>query len=161
MRTETYGLNHPTDCPTPNELARSKRRAVLESLAIHDRVDPPGLRLDSSDFLELFERRRAGLVDHEILAVLHNADSDRCPFVRNGRREHELDRRILEDLSLIRDAFRARTASRELGSYVRLAHVERDKRTTTTLGRRDQPINVAMIRPDYREPDPLHFTEAR
>ena len=76
-------LHDATDGAGLDELAGLHRRAILEPLAVHDRKDALGLGLHPARLGQLLERRDAGLVDHEVLAVLHHANAER----RRVRRE--------------------------------------------------------------------------
>src|SRR5687767_3897461 len=64
MRPKTDRLHDPADRAAPHELSSVHRGAVLESFAVHDRVDPPRCRLYSPHFGQLLERRDTRLVDH-------------------------------------------------------------------------------------------------
>src|SRR5882672_917212 len=72
VRAEPDGLDDATDGSRLDELPGLHRRAVLETLAVHDRVDPFRLRLYSAGLRQLFESGDARLVGHVVLAVLHD-----------------------------------------------------------------------------------------
>ena len=100
MRPEPDRLHDVADRAGLHQLARPDGRAVLEPLAVHDRVDAAGLGLHAPHLGQLLERRDARLVGHVVLAVLHHADADRRALVRNRRAQHQLDGRVLENLVL-------------------------------------------------------------
>ena len=86
MRPEADRLHDPADRAGLDQLAGLDGRAVLEPLAVHDRVDAPGLRLHATHLGELLERGDARLVGHVVLAVLHHADAERRALVRDRPR---------------------------------------------------------------------------
>ena len=90
---ETDGLHDPADRPGLDELRGANGRAVFEALAVHDGINAPRLRLHATDLGELVERRDARLVDHVVLPVLHHADAERRPLVRDRGAQHQLDAR--------------------------------------------------------------------
>ena len=102
VRPEPDGLHDAADRARLDQLAGLDRGAVLEPLAVHDRVDAARLRLHPAHLGELLERGDARLVGHVVLAVLHHADAERRALVRDGGAEHELDGAVLEDLVLLR-----------------------------------------------------------
>ena len=91
VRPEADGLHDAADGAGLHELAGADGRAVLEALAVHDRIDAPRLRLHAAHLGQLIERGDARLVDHVVLAVLHHADAERRALVRDRRAQHQLD----------------------------------------------------------------------
>ena len=85
VRPEADRLDHAADRAGLDQLAGPDRRAVLESLAVHDRVDAARLRLHAPHLGELLERGDARLVGHVVLAVLHHADAERRALVGDDR----------------------------------------------------------------------------
>src|SRR5262245_43457777 len=79
MRTEADRLHDFPDRARLDQLAGFDRGAVLEPLAVADRVDALGGGLYFPHFGKLFERDDAGLVDHVVLPVLHHANAKRRP----------------------------------------------------------------------------------
>jgi hypothetical protein len=73
-------------------------------LAEADREDAPGLLLHAPEFRQLRQRRGAGLVEHDVLAVAHGAHRHRRPVVGNAGADHQPDLRVLEDFALVPDA---------------------------------------------------------
>ena len=71
--------------------------ADLKPLRVADRVDPTGLGLDLAYLGQLLKRGHARLVDHEILACLHDADADRRPLAGNACVNDQLDRVVFEN----------------------------------------------------------------
>ena len=154
MRSQPDRLYDITDGACLDQLARFDGAAILEALAVHDRVDPSGRSLHATNVCELLQRDDAGLVHHIILAMLHHADAERGALVRNDRREHKLDRGVLQDLTLIADLLRLRIPARELRAQVGLDGMEGDQLTTTPDGGVHLTVDVAVIHADDGEAEP-------
>ena len=120
VRPEADRLDHPSDRARLDQVAGLDRRAVLEALAVHDRVDAFRLGLDLAHLGELIEGGDARLVGHVVLAVLHHPDPERRPLDRDARAEDQLDRRVVQDLVLAAGRLRLREGLGEGGQQVRL-----------------------------------------
>ena len=127
VRPEADGLDDLADGAGLHQLARLHRGPVLEPLAVDDRVDAARLRLHPPHLGQLLERRHAGLVDHEVLAVAHDLDAERRALVRDRGAGHELDRGVLEDLALAARELRLRKALGEGRGEVGLLREEGDE----------------------------------
>ena len=124
MRPEADGLQHLADGPGLHEFARLDRGAVLEPLAVDDRVDALGLGLHRDDLGQLRERGDAGLVGDEVLAGAHHADAERRPLGGNGGTQHDLDRGVVEDLCSLRASLAGRMTLEERGGKVGLFRID-------------------------------------
>ncbi len=148
MRPESDRLHDLTDGAGAHQLPCSDRRAILEPLAVHDRVDAPRLGLDLSNLGQLLERRNARLVDHEVLAVFHDADAERRPLVRDGGADHELNRLVLENLGLAASDLRLRKTLDERRAQIRFFRKHRDELAAAANDRFGLPVDVAMVEAD-------------
>ena len=125
MRREADSLNHPADGARTHQLAGLRDRLALVTFD-EDGIDAFRLRLHAAKLRELFERRRAGLVDHEVLAVAHDRDTESRALAGDGGADDERDAVIFQDTARIVDASRLRVSLGErLGLRV-LGRVKRD-----------------------------------
>src|SRR5262249_25004894 len=83
MRPKPDGLYDLSNRSGFNELTGFDCGAVFEALAIHYRVAAPRFGLNPADISELLERSNAGLIGHEILAVLHYSYAKWSAVARN------------------------------------------------------------------------------
>lgn len=130
------------------------RGAILEPLAVHDRVDAPGLRLHAPHLGELLERRDARLVGHVVLAVLHDPDADGRAIDGDRRTQDELDARVLQDLILVSRDLHLREPRLEGLHQVGFLRVQPDKFASAAQHGADLAVDVGMVDADDREPNP-------
>jgi hypothetical protein len=83
MWSQSDGLDHLTDGSRFNKFSRLNGCSILESFAVHDRVNPFGLFLHFFHFRQLFQRRDSRFIHHKILSVPHGANPKRRPISRN------------------------------------------------------------------------------
>src|SRR5207248_10811353 len=77
VRSESHGLQDASDDARFDQLSGLDHAAVARALAVIDQVQPTGLTLNASGFLEHVQLGEAGLVAHEVLAMPHDADAER------------------------------------------------------------------------------------
>ena len=145
MGAETDGLQHAADGPRLHELASAHGGLVLEAFGVEDREDALGLGLDAPSLGQLLERRCPGFVHQEVLAVLHDANAQRCTLVRDAGAHHELERRVLEDLALAPRLPDVGVALGELLSQLGFLGVERDELAASAHDGAHLTIDVTVI----------------
>ena len=153
VRSHADRLHDTADRPRLHQLTSFDRGAVLEPLAVHDRVDALGRGLNLAHLGELVERRDPRLVDHVVLAVLHHANAERAALVGDGGAHDELQRFVLEDLRLAARDLDVRMPLDELGDEVGLLRVHRHELAAAALHRGDLPVDVAVVDADDAELD--------
>ncbi len=153
VRSQADRLHDAADRPRLHQLAGLDRGAVLEPLAVHDRVDALGLGLDLAHFGQLLERRDARLVDQVVLAVLHHANAERAALVGDGGADDELQRLVLEDLRLAARDLDVRMPLDERGDELGLLRVHRHELAAAALHRGDLPVDVPVVEADDAELD--------
>ena len=84
--------------PGLNQLARSHGRLLRDMLAETDGVYAPGLRLHPPRIRQLLEVSKGRLVRHVVLAMLHDANAKRRPFIRHGSADDQVNSLIFQDL---------------------------------------------------------------
>ena len=146
-------LDDLSDCPGLNQFPGLHGRAVLEALAIEDRVDAARLRLDAAHLGQLIERRNAGFVGHEILAVPHHLDAQRRPLVRDRSAEDQLDRVVLEDLLPAAREFYSGVTLDESRGQVGFRSVKGSQLAAASRHRVDLSIDVVVIHADNCKAD--------
>jgi xylonate dehydratase len=151
MRPESNRLHDVTDRAGLHELTRLHRRRVLEPFAVADRIDPLRRCLHATHFGELRPRREPRLVGHVVLVVLHHPNAERRSLVGHDGRQHELDRRILEDRVLIARLFGARVASRERRSELGFPGVEGHELAAAAQHGVHLAVNVTVVHADHAE----------
>src|SRR5262245_48679933 len=83
MRAEADSLDDFADSAGFDQLAGFDGGGILESLAVHNRIDALRLPLYVSGLGQLRERGGAWLVDHEVLAAPHHANAERRAIIRD------------------------------------------------------------------------------
>ena len=152
VRREVDGLDDAANRARLHEVAGPDGGAHFVALAVQDRVDALGLRLHAPRLGELLERGDAGLVGQVVLAVLHDADADRRPLVRDRGAQHELHV-ALEDFLLAARDLRLREAFRVRGGQLRLLRVDGDQLATAADDRVGHAVDVVVIETDDGEAD--------
>src|SRR5690606_2254938 len=100
VRPESYCLNDLAYGSGLHQFACFHRSAVFESLAIHYGVYTSGFLLNAANLFQLIQRDDPGLVYHEVLAVFHDADTQRRTVERYRRADDELNACIFKDFLL-------------------------------------------------------------
>src|SRR5215467_4954788 len=100
MRTEPSCLQDFSDRTGFNQFSSSNSCFVLETLAVHYRVDSLCGLLYATHFCQLFKRSDSWLVRHVVLAMLHDSNSKRRAIDWDSGAEHKLDRLVIEHLIL-------------------------------------------------------------
>src|SRR5215813_1090983 len=82
MRSQPNRLDDPANRSGFDKLPGPDRCAVLQPLAVHDRIYTAGLGLNTPHLGELLESGDARLVGHKVFAVLHHPNTERCAVSR-------------------------------------------------------------------------------
>jgi hypothetical protein len=85
------------------------------------------------------------------LAVLHHANTERRALIRNDRRKHELDRRILEHHTFVGHDLRLGILLRELGEQFRFFDVYARELAAAACHGVDHTIDMRMVDSDDAE----------
>ena len=144
MRRDVDGLNHLADRALPHQLPRVHGRLHLQQFAVEDGVDPLGLGDGLAHLGQLLERRHARLVREKILAVLHGAHGQRRPLAGNLRAEHQLHRRVVQNLILRRGDLYVWKPLFETGQLVVLAAPGRHQLAAAALDGADHAVNMVV-----------------
>ena len=153
MGPEPNRLHDSPDRAGFDQIPRADGGAVLEPLAVHDRVDPLGGRLDLPDLRQLRERRDARLVGHVIFAVIHHANADRPALVGNRRAQHELDGLVLQDLGFALRRLGHGELLDEGRAEVRLLGIHGHQFAPAPQDRARHAVDVPVVDADDRELD--------
>ena len=121
-------------------------------LGIEDREDAAGLGLHAAKLCKLVERRRAGLVEHHVLAVPHGAHRHRRAVGEDAGADDEPDLRVVEDCPLVGDALCVRdTSCAEGGREIVLRRIERFQPAAGVEHHVRLAVDVAVVQADRGE----------
>ena len=152
VRREVDGLDDAANRARLHEVAGPDGGAHFVALAVQDGVDALGGGLHAPRLGELLERGDAGLVGQVVLAVLHDADADRRPLVRDRGAQHELHIAVEDFLLAARD-LRLREPFRVRGGQLRLLRVDGDQLTAAADDRVGHAVDVVVVEADDGEAD--------
>ena len=144
MRRNVDGLDYFADRALPHKFTGIDGRLHFEQLAVHDRVDAPGLGDRHANLGKLLQRGQAGLVGEDIFAVFHGTHCDAGAFVGNLRCEHQLHRGTFDDFVLRFDDLYIGKPFAECGQLVVLAAPGRHQLPAAPLYRTSHAVNVVV-----------------
>ena len=144
VRRNVDGLDHFSDRALPHQFPRVNSGLHLQQLAVKDGVNPLGLSDGPAHIRQLFQRGHAGLVREEILAALHGTHSYAGSFAGDLRGQHQLHRRVVEDLILgLRDLYIGKSLA-ERRQFVFFAAPRRHKLSAAALHRANHAVDVVV-----------------
>ena len=109
--------------------------------------------LHAANVGKLLERGDARLVDHVVLAVLHDADAERRALVRNAGAQHQLDAPVFQHLLLGLCLPHLRIPLQKGRRQIRLLGVGRDQLAAAPRHRFHLTVDVRVVHADDAELD--------
>jgi hypothetical protein len=101
----------------------------------------------------IVERRNARLVAQKVFAGLHHPHPQRSALIRNLRAQHQLDRRVVDNLILRRNRLHVREPLLEILKLVRFTGPRTHQHSAATLHGADHAIDMVMAHPAHAELD--------
>src|SRR5262245_13178852 len=132
-------LHDATDDSCTNQLPRTRHARTFMTPNQYRKYSLR-LSLHTTNLIELLEAGRARIVNHEVLAVLHDGNAEGCSLVRDCRTDDKLNRLVLENFPFVARRHGRRIPIAEGSREVGLLRKERYQLSTAA----DDGINLCV-----------------